>query len=191
MEYLIDAIAQLRAEGRNVELDIVGGRDDQVYQDLLMERARSKGIMEHVLFHGQIPFGESLFKIFRNADLQVISSLSEGLPRCVTEGRAFGLPTIATAVGGIPSVVHDGQDGLLVPPGDAGQIAAAICRILDDPELRRRIISRGYDLAEVQTAEYQAKRMACLMQYALDGRDVEPWGRDLSAMGEIEQDKAL
>src|SRR5204862_273612 len=83
-------------------------------------------------FRGGLPFGEPLFDCYRNADIHIISSTWEGLPRCLAEGRAFCVPTIATAVGGIPSVVTDGEDALLVPSNDSQRLAAAIARLIDD-----------------------------------------------------------
>ena len=56
-----------------------------------------------------------------------------------------GLPVVATRVGGVPEVVEDGVTGILVPPGDAGQLADAIDRLLGDDKLRRRMGSSGRD----------------------------------------------
>jgi glycosyltransferase involved in cell wall biosynthesis len=113
-----------------------------------------------VRFHGPIPFGDELFARLRAADIHVISSLSEGLPRVIAEGRAFCLPTVATAVGGIPTVVCDSEDGLLVPPRNPVALADAIARIIDDGALRRRIIARSWQIAQQSTVEFHAQRLA-------------------------------
>jgi glycosyltransferase involved in cell wall biosynthesis len=73
------------------------------------------------------------------ADVFVLSSRSEGLPMAILEAMAAGLPVVATAVGGIPELVADGETGLLVPPGDADALAEALRRLVADPELRRRL----------------------------------------------------
>jgi glycosyltransferase involved in cell wall biosynthesis len=69
----------------------------------------------------------------------VLSSSWENLPHTVLEALAVGSPVIATAVGGVPEVVRDGDNGLLVPPNDAAALASAIRRVLNDDELRRRL----------------------------------------------------
>jgi glycosyltransferase involved in cell wall biosynthesis len=77
------------------------------------------------------------------ADLFVLSSRSEGLPLSVIEAMAAGLPVVASAVGGIPELVVDGETGVLVPPGDARALASALRRLLADPQLRRQMGDAG------------------------------------------------
>src|SRR6185295_17890657 len=85
---------------------------------------------------GMLPFGEELFELYRTSDVYVLPSLSEGTPRTAVEARAFGCPVVATNVGGIPTSISDGVDGLLVPPRDPAALAAAIDRLLSDEALR-------------------------------------------------------
>lgn len=69
----------------------------------------------------------------------VLPSISEGLPVAVLEAMAWGRAIVATRVGGVPEVIDDGVEGLLVPPGDPAALAAAVGRLLGDPEERRRL----------------------------------------------------
>jgi glycosyltransferase involved in cell wall biosynthesis len=69
----------------------------------------------------------------------VLPSLSEGLPVALLEAMAWGRPIVATRMGGVPEVVDDGVEALLVPPGDSAALAAAIGRLLDDPQERLRL----------------------------------------------------
>jgi glycosyltransferase involved in cell wall biosynthesis len=78
-------------------------------------------------------------RLFRAADASLLSSTWENLPHSVLEALAAGTPVISTAVGGVPEVVHDGENGILVPPGDPQALADAIRRFLADDALRRRL----------------------------------------------------
>ena len=72
-----------------------------------------------------------------------LPSWTEGLPLVVLEAMARGRPVVATAVGGTPELVVDGETGLLVPPRDPERSPAALRRLLDDAELRRRLGEAG------------------------------------------------
>lgn len=82
---------------------------------------------------------EDVLRLFRAADASVLSSAWENFPHTVVESLAVGTPVVATAVGGVPEVVRDGENGLLVPPRDPQALAAAIRRLVDDTALRARL----------------------------------------------------
>ena len=82
---------------------------------------------------------EAVLRLFAAADVAVLSSSWENFPHTVVEALAVGAPIVATAVGGVPEVVHDGENGLLVPPRDREALTAALRRITDDGELRARL----------------------------------------------------
>ena len=82
---------------------------------------------------------EDVLRILAASDAAVLSSRWENFPHLVVEALAVGTPVIATSVGGVPEVVRDGENGLLVPAGDPDALAAAIRRLLD----RRRAARRG------------------------------------------------
>jgi glycosyltransferase involved in cell wall biosynthesis len=77
------------------------------------------------------------------ADLLAHPSSREALGLVLVEAMAVGTPVVATAVGGVPAFISDGENGLLVPPGDADALAVAIERLLDDEALRRRLAAAG------------------------------------------------
>ncbi|HEU5263296.1 MAG TPA: glycosyltransferase, partial [Gaiellaceae bacterium] len=104
----------------------------------LERQAVERGIEARARFLGSVS-REDVLRLFRAADASVLSSAWENFPHTVVEALAVGCPVIATAVGGVPEVVRDGENGLLVPPKDVAALADAIRRFFDDHELRRRL----------------------------------------------------
>ena len=97
-----------------------------------------RGLDGRVRFVG--PLGrEDVLALFRAADASLLSSSWENFPHTVVEALAVGTPVIATAVGGVPELVRDGENGLLVPAGDADALAGAIRRVAAEPGLRERL----------------------------------------------------
>lgn len=170
-EYLIEAIYLLSKEGYDVQLDIVGKSDSSVYESELKALAGNYRISDKVIFHGYVPFGESLFQLYRNADISVISSISEGSPRTIIETWAFGLPLVATTVGGITDLVKNEENGLLISPKSAEEISMAIKRIINNESLRKKLIKKGLELAEIYTEENQALFMVKTMEQYLLGKN--------------------
>jgi glycosyltransferase involved in cell wall biosynthesis len=83
----------------------------------------------------------SVLELFRAADAALLSSAWENFPHALVEALAVGTPVLATSVGGIPEIVVDGENGLLVPAGDAAALADAIRRFFADGDLRTRLTS--------------------------------------------------
>jgi glycosyltransferase involved in cell wall biosynthesis len=106
------------------------------------------GVLEPALRRAAAPLGERVvFAGWRAdpghclgaADVFALPSLREGLPLAVLEAMAAGVPVVASAVGGVPAALADGAAGVLVPPGDPGALAAALARLLADPERRQTL----------------------------------------------------
>ena len=123
-----------------------------------------------VLHRGSLQFGPELFQEYADADVLVLPSRSEGTPRVLIEARAFGCPVVTTPVGGIPSSVIDGIDGLLVAPDAPQKLADAVNRLLGDDNLRASLIEAGSKRALDSTVESFADSIAD--QISLLGLDV-------------------
>lgn len=104
----------------------------------LEQRAGELGLNGRVRFVGARS-REQVLDLYRGADAAVLSSAWENFPHTAVEALAVGTPVIATAVGGVPEIVEDGRNGLLVPAGDAEALAVAIRRFRGDAKLRERL----------------------------------------------------
>jgi len=136
LQHLITALAQLPDSLRKrVRLRLYGGG---AYEGELRRRVKEADLNEQVEFAGLVSY-EEVPNCLRQADVFVLPSLQEGLPLSLLEAMASGLPVVATAVGGIPDVVKDGENGLLVPPADPQRLSGALVRLLADSDLRGRM----------------------------------------------------
>ena len=156
---LLGALAALREQGYDCVLDIVARRVEPEFAQL-GEMAREAGIDAAVNWRGFVPFGEELLTFYRKADVFVLPSYTEGMPRVLWEAAANCLPIVATNVGGIPSFFQNGEHALLVPPQDATAVADAIRRLVDSNELRENLVTSAYALASESSVEASARRMA-------------------------------
>lgn len=151
LEFLLRALPLVTRE-RHVHLAVVGSWDqfsgERERLDALIDEL---GLRDEVSWEGYAPFGRALFDQMDRSDILVLPSLSEGTPRVLVEARARSLPVIATRVGGIPSSVTDGMDGLLVPPRDPTALAAAVSRVIRDDALRCRMIRAGRETVRTWT----------------------------------------
>ncbi len=146
---LIDAVASLVAQRRDVRLTLVGDGPERAE---LEEHARRCGVADRVIFTGWKGQNE-LRELYRKSDLCVLSSFAEGVPVVLMESMGLGIPCVAPRITGIPELVRDGIDGLLFTSSDGEELACAIGRLIDDPDLRsqmakscRKRITEKYDL---------------------------------------------
>jgi len=95
------------------------------------QRVQEWGLEKKVFFHGYVRDMERYYKML---DVLILPSFTEGTPLVVLEAMTFGLAIIATRVGGIPEILTDGENGIIVNPGSTDELAAAIAYLLDKPE---------------------------------------------------------
>ncbi len=128
-EVLIDALALLREQGKNVRVKAVGGFETPEYERQLKEQVARRQLVDHVEWTG---FTENVNAELVDMDLFVLPSLfGEGLPMVVLEAMAAGVPVVGTRVEGVPEAIRDGHEGVLAEPADAADLARAIARIID------------------------------------------------------------
>src|SRR5262249_47768345 len=121
--FLFQAVDKLRRRGLACHVDIAGsGR----LEETLKEEVARLGLADLVTFPGYVPYGPQLFALYRRAGAFVLPSSAEGFPQVINEALSVGLPIIATAVGGVPAFLTEGETALLVPFGDVDALAAAI-----------------------------------------------------------------
>jgi glycosyltransferase involved in cell wall biosynthesis len=117
---------------------IILGEGDQ--REHLEKQVHDYHLEKHVLLPG---FRTDVLGCIKGVDLFVMSSVTEGLGTSLLDAMACGRPIVATEAGGIPEIVEDGVNGLLVPPRDAPALARAIVDALKNEELRTRMGAAG------------------------------------------------
>jgi glycosyltransferase involved in cell wall biosynthesis len=138
LSYLLEAMAKLRTE-RDVTLTIIGKPKSGKSMDLI-DRL---GLRPHIEFVSGVT-DERIVELYAEAELAVVPSLYEGFSLPAIEAMCTGTPLVATDGGALPEVTGtDGDTVLQCPAGDAGALATAIARGLDDPELRARVGAAG------------------------------------------------
>jgi glycosyltransferase involved in cell wall biosynthesis len=127
-DILIDAISICVKKGLDLKLIIIG---DGRYRLELESRSIKLGLGKYIIFKGQLPAGKAILKELDQADLFVLPSRQEGLPRALLEAMARGLPCIGSTVGGIPELLTSNN---LVIPNDAYALAEKIREVITQPE---------------------------------------------------------
>ena len=150
---LIDAVAACSSAGTPVDLTLIGeGR----HRAELEARAYRRGIANQVTFTGQLPPGQAIRDHLDRADLFVLASKTEGLPRVMIEAMARGLPCIGTSVGGIPELLLP-ED--LVPPGQPAALAGVIATVVADAARMSRMSAANLEKArEYRDSALDARR---------------------------------
>ena len=146
---LLDAFARVHAEQPNAHLAILGwGR----LEDEIKRRVHELGLQNVVVVPGRVEPAAWLAR----ADVFAHTSRWEGFGIVLLEAMLSGLPVVATNVSAVPEIVADGQTGILVPAGAAGEVATALSALLGDPDRRRALGEAGLRRAR---AEFSVARM--------------------------------
>ncbi len=171
VDVLIEAAALWAGPGRDVHLHIVGkGPMDRAL------RAQAQQVTSPhltVTFHGYLPQGSpTLTDLYHNAHLFVLPSRSEGIPKVLLEAMAWGVPILATRVGGIPDIVQDGYNGVLVSSPTPALFVQALDQLFSSPERLEHIAEGGHEFVRDHTWERQILDILRVVQRAHPELDI-------------------
>ncbi len=138
VENTIRAFRIVRESVPDARLIVIGGGHQE---EMLHAMVRDEGI-DGVEFHGRVEH-DAVAAWFDRADVFVNSSREDNMPHSIIEAFSAGLPVVSTRVGGIPYIVEHGRNGLLVEPDRPEPMAAAVLRLLREPQMARRFVSEG------------------------------------------------
>ena len=141
IEFMIRAFASLCRRDPDARYLVVGSGDDRERLEAL---AGDLGVSSQVIFAGM---RDDIPELVAASDIFVLPTLTEALPTVLAEAAAIGKPIVASAVGGVPEMIEDGETGLLVPPANCEALAAACGRLLANPALRQRMGQAARGLA--------------------------------------------
>ncbi len=163
---LFEALARLRAQGRDCVLTLVGDGPDR---QALEAAAHARGLGAAAIFTGYLS-QDAVARHLAETDVFVLPSFAEGVPVVLMEAMANRTPIVATRVAGVPELVEDGVHGLLVAPGDPDALADALDRLIADPALRRSMGMAGRQKIEAEfDVDREAAWLAALFDGAADG----------------------
>jgi len=141
-------------ENHQANFILVGEVQDQEYYQQCQALVQELGLAQNLKFIGYV---DNLLEWYQRVDIFVLVSQWEGIPLALLEAMSCGLPSICTAVGGIPDILSDTGAGYLVPPNDSDSLASRICELLDDETLRKTI---GLRASQLVKEKYSIKDMA-------------------------------
>jgi glycosyltransferase involved in cell wall biosynthesis len=158
-DVLLRAIADCARSGTRFHAVIIG---DGRYRQQLEAETQALGLTRQVSFTGEIPGGEPVYRELDKADLFVLPTRTEGLPRALIEAMARGLPCVASSVGGIPELLAP-ED--MVPPGDVGTLAAKLCEVTVNPKRMNEMSKRNLERARCYSEDVLRQRRISLYRY--------------------------
>lgn len=162
VSYLLKAIKELEnITDKRIELDIVG--DGEEYE-VLKKLSKDLGIENKVNFKGYIPLGKNLFDIYKENDIFILPSLSEGTPRVLIEAMANGLVVVATDVGGIPYTIKHNHNGILIKSASSNDISRNIKLIIENTEETNNIVENAYEFVKFNTLEAHCDEIIQIME---------------------------
>jgi glycosyltransferase involved in cell wall biosynthesis len=136
--------------------------------DELHRQVAEAGLTSRVSF---VPHQTHVQQYYEALDMLVSPSHTEGISNVILEAMTFGVPVVATAVGGTPEIIEDGRSGVLVPPREPAALASAVVRVLSDDDVRRHLAEGARRrIDEAFTFEARMRKEEALYENILAGR---------------------
>jgi len=167
-EFIIQVARELQNTHPDFQFLLVGGGSDET-----MLRAMATGV-ENLSFTG---FVDNVGDYLSAFDIFILPSNKEGVGSILLDAMAQSLPIIASRVGGVPEIVQDGSNGILIDPARPAQLKTALLRLHDDPALRRELGENGERVSRNFTAGAMAERYLDLYRSLIDGNRSEAAGK--------------
>lgn len=144
---LLDALKILKDKGYSFVCDFVGSETKDIDAVRFANEVERRGLNSIAVYHGR-KYGTEKDAYFKQADTFVLPSFynNEAFPLVNIEAMEYKLPIVSTNVGGIPDEVKDGDSGFVVEPKDTNALADAICKLIGDAQLRRKMGDKAYAL---------------------------------------------
>ncbi|MGI6452587.1 MAG: glycosyltransferase family 4 protein [Syntrophomonadaceae bacterium] len=160
-QFLLEAAQEMRDNGLNPQFLLVG---EGVHRKPIEKMIARLGLQDSVVMTG---YYESVEDIYAVSDILCVPSIMEGLGLVILEAMYFGVPVVASKIGGIPEIIEDGVDGLLVPPRDHQALAQALSRLLQNPGLAAEIALKGREKVSQFTMENMARQVEQVYEQVL------------------------
>jgi len=161
-EFIIQVAMELEETHPDIQFLLVGGGADE-----MMLKKAAEGL-NNLAFVG---FVDNVGDYLAALDVFILPSNKEGLGSILLDAMDQRLPIIASRVGGVPAIVHEGENGILIDPGRPDQLKAAILRLRDAPELRRELGDRGHQLVKAFSATVMTQKYLRMYQAAVNGSE--------------------
>jgi glycosyltransferase involved in cell wall biosynthesis len=171
LDTLLHAYARVARDQRGTRLVLIG---DGPSAGHVRELVETLGLTSRVDLAGQLTRAETGARM-RQLDMLVLPSRVEALGMVILEAMALGVAVVASRVGGIPEIVEHGRNGLLVPVGDADQLASALLSLVQDPARRRQLARAGYEW--IRADERFRWESAAAQHERVYGAAIESFGR--------------
>jgi len=146
---LLKSAQWISSKGIEASFELVGSEMRPGELDRLHQQIDAAGLSKVIKIHSPVLGAEKL-ACFQDADVFAYPSYSEGMPMAVIEAMASGLPIVASNVGGLPDLVEEGVNGILVEPGHSDWLAAALLKIITDAQLRHSMQKKSAQIASEQ-----------------------------------------
>jgi glycosyltransferase involved in cell wall biosynthesis len=157
-EYIIAAARMAQHTHPDFQFVLLGGGEDEA---MLKEAAAGLPNIHFVGFVRNVGDYLAAFDVF------ILPSNKEGVGSILLDAMDQKLPIVASRVGGVPDIVHDGSNGFLIDPARPDQLIAAIVRLRNDPQLRRSFGTRGQEISRQFTAKVMSEKYLALYEECL------------------------